>query len=215
MTRAFAVSSRLLLENRAVSFLIPDFCRSETMTEETGEWLECVIDNDYDIWSEYPYPLRRKGSVRVVTESISPAGYVRCTIKGKQYMKHRVIAQQFIENDDPAHKIQVDHINHNRADNRVVNLRWTTPSENNKNRGGYKQPFTFIDELPETAEPLDAYNGHEIDGLFIDQSARKLYLFNGVKYRELTPLVNHGIIYYTLYSIEGKKVCLSHKVLFG
>ena len=38
------------------------------MAEESGEWLECVVDNDYEIFSEYPYPIRRKGKERIIKE---------------------------------------------------------------------------------------------------------------------------------------------------
>ena len=153
------------------------------MTEATGEWLECVVDNDYEIYSEFPYPIRRKGSDKVIKESIYH-DYVDCCLNCRIFKKHRIIVQQFITNDDPEHKTQVDHINHNRADNRVENLRWVSVSENNKNKAGYAgRKYIFIDELPETAEQLTAYNGYEFAELFIDHENQKLYVFNGIRYR--------------------------------
>jgi len=45
---------------------------------------------------------------------------------------HRIAAEAFIENDNVEKKLVVDHINHDRLDYRVENLRWTTYSNNNK-----------------------------------------------------------------------------------
>ena len=58
-------------------------------------------------------------------------GYRIVEIDDKKYRVHRLIAEAFIPN--PENKPYVDHINRNKADNRVVNLRWVTPKENNEN----------------------------------------------------------------------------------
>ena len=36
------------------------------MTEEVGNWEELVFDNDYEIYSEYPYTIRRKDKDKIV-----------------------------------------------------------------------------------------------------------------------------------------------------
>tara|TARA_R100000988_G_scaffold41784_2_gene20573 strand:+ start:466 stop:999 length:534 start_codon:yes stop_codon:yes gene_type:complete len=44
---------------------------------------------------------------------------------------HRIAAEAFIINDNVEKKLVVDHINGDRLDYRIENLRWTTYSENN------------------------------------------------------------------------------------
>jgi len=50
----------------------------------------------------------------------------------KSFPIHRLVAQHYIAN--PENKKEVDHINRNKLDNCVENLRWVTHSENMKNR---------------------------------------------------------------------------------
>lgn len=57
-------------------------------------------------------------------------GYVKVSIFNKRYMGHRII-WLWMTGDWPE---QIDHINHNRADNRWINLRAVGYAENSKNR---------------------------------------------------------------------------------
>jgi hypothetical protein len=74
---------------------------------------------------------------KFIKENIDRYGYRRVQLynDGKQQTVkiHRLIAIHFIPN--PENKREVDHINRNKLDNRICNLRWSTRVENNNNKG--------------------------------------------------------------------------------
>ena len=189
---------------------------NEEETNNEDDWEELKADKDYLININYPHQIKKKKTNRIIKEYEHGDGYIRCSLNGKYYYKHRLIAEQFIENDDPENKIDVDHINHNRSDNHISNIRWCSRGDNCKNKSSSRGiKYTFYDVLPESAEQLDSYNGYDLDGVYIDYENEKLYLFNGVKYRELTTRRVKGNIYYRVHDIENKRITLTHKVLFG
>jgi hypothetical protein len=62
-------------------------------------------------------------------------GYNTCNLGGKTYKIHKLIGMTFLEN--PNSHIQIDHINRNRKDNNVSNLRYVSSSENQSNKTSY------------------------------------------------------------------------------
>ena len=59
-------------------------------------------------------------------------GYIRIKIEGKPYFAHRIamlLAYGFCDD-----RLEVDHINHIRDDNRLVNLRFVTSTGNHRNQ---------------------------------------------------------------------------------
>ena len=61
------------------------------------------------------------------------SGYLQVSLSGFRNPQsvHRLVAEAFLPN--PENKPAVDHINGNRLDNRVENLRWVTNKENSNN----------------------------------------------------------------------------------
>ena len=143
-----------------------------------GRWHECILDRDYEICEDYPHELRRKGQQKTVALTRDKSkGYLTCALNGKPYLHHRVVALQFIPNDSPAHKIEVDHINHDRSDNRIENLRWVTSSENNRNRASYGgRHYTFLLEIDESSIVVDKYGARDIENLYYDPNLDQFLL---------------------------------------
>ena len=100
--------------------------------EEIVETWEVVRDHpDYEINCSYPHQIRKISNGRILKESVMNKGYLRVVLNNKHYLKHRLIAQQWIPNPDGLPCI--DHINHVRTDNRIKNLRWTSILQNSNN----------------------------------------------------------------------------------
>lgn len=63
-------------------------------------------------------------------------GYLAVTLLDKRYYVHRLVGTAFIPN--PQSKPEIDHINTIKYDNRALNLRWVTKSENMRNELTHK-----------------------------------------------------------------------------
>jgi hypothetical protein len=176
------------------------------MEESEGHWETVREHEDYEIWSEYPHQIRKKKNGRIIKESVHKAlGYITCCLNNKFCYKHRLVAVQFVPNPD--HEEQVDHINHDRSDYHLSNLRWVNASNNAFNRiSGRFQQYQYFDELPVPCQPFVFYNGYDFEGYMIDEE-KNIFFHNSLKYRKLEKrLRRNKYEYYSLQDIEGKQV---------
>lgn len=80
-------------------------------------------------WKSPPCNSIRSGDI---AGSVDKKGYLRVRFRGKWLMQHRVV--WIMHHVFIAEGMQVDHINHDRADNRIENLRIVDGFENGRNR---------------------------------------------------------------------------------
>ena len=145
-------------------------------------------DNEYEITSNiYPYIVRRKSNHYIVSIWHNDKGYNYITLNGKKFKYHRVIALQWLDN--PNNLPEIDHLDRNKDNNRIQNLRWVSRKTNQENKGCYRGiKFNFVDELSDNAIIVNSYNEHKFEFLYFDNN--KFYFYNGLSYKELR--------YYTL-----------------
>lgn len=149
---------------------------------------------DYD--AENGWLIRKKDEHgRVVNRpcGIKPGnhGYGRVSIDGKLYLTHRVIWLWYY-GTWPEHEI--DHINQNKMDNRIENLRPATRSENMQNIGmksnnstGY--PGVYFHKRDNKYQAQIAVNNKKIYlGLFASaEEAFEAYMIAKIKYHPTSP----------------------------
>ena len=118
------------------------------------------FEEDYEILNQFPFTIRKKSNHRVLRESIqNDTGYVQVHLNQKSYRKHRLIGIQFLDNPDPINFDVIDHLNRDRTDNRLENLRWTSSSENSKNKSSHRGvEYEFIDDIPDDSVIIDFYD---------------------------------------------------------
>ena len=71
-----------------------------------------------------------KTTKRIMKQFKNNSGYLCLHIKGKAKTVHRIVAEAFVPIPKTDEKLEVNHINYDKTDNRAVNLEWLTHAEN-------------------------------------------------------------------------------------
>lgn len=179
------------------------FIEQEIMTDEHWEDLKAVYG--FEISSEYPHKIRNKKTKNIILCSMKK-GYLLITLAGNEYRVHRLIAEQWIPNPD---KLPiVDHINGDRIDNHVNNLRWCTKKDNDTNiHYRYGEALDLKPEINEICKPLDYYQKRDtcFYNIYFNNETNEVYLYNSALFKKITVLNNKKGNYVQLYDVSKHK----------
>ena len=111
--------------------------------EDDEEEFKSIDDYDNYLVSNYGNVKNSKTN-RILKPGNHKQGYKLVVLskngKYKSFRVHRLVGLAFLENPD--NKQMIDHIDENKANNNVNNLRWATPKDNQYNQDKYKNNTT-------------------------------------------------------------------------
>ena len=158
------------------------------------------FENEYEIMNEWPFMIRNKKTGKILKESNTGSGYPRVSLNRKSYNKHQLIAKQFIPNPD--NLPEIDHINQDRTDYHLNNLRWISHINNMKNQTSNKNvKYEYVDEIPIESIKVDFYDTrtehHEFE---------HYYYCDGIFYYDND--VNYKIIHININSVNCQTISI-------
>ena len=159
------------------------------------------FEDDYEIMNEYPFMVRNRKTGNILKESNTGSGYPRVNLHRKSYNKHQLIAKQFIPNPD--NLPEIDHINHDRTDYHLENLRWISHVDNMNNlvSSRNRTKYEYVDEIPIDSIKVDFYESKGVRHEF-----NNYYYCDGVFYYDND--VNYKIVHININSINCKTISI-------
>ena len=140
-------------------------------------------------------------------------GYYQLRLSKRYYYLHRIIAEHYIKHDNK-HNV-IDHIDRNRQNYHIMNLRWTTQQDNTRNKSSFKGiTYQFVSELPKHAKSVTKYLDRIINNVYYCDDV--FYFDTGVNYRILHKHINKDGSYYVNTRDSKNKVtaiCINKLVI--
>lgn len=157
-----------------------------------------IDDVTHEIWS-----YKRKKPVKM---KLNPDanGYIRVHISDKENRKsikyHQIIVKLFVDPNYNSNTQQIDHLDHNKLNNSIENLRVVSKSENTMNKTVYNgKQAVYIDNI---GESISVNNEH---GIYYSKTYDSFYRYinHAKNYRQLHEYKD-GLCMWTLYKHNKK-----------
>ena len=188
----------------------------EANDEQT--FVPLIYDQRYEISTTEPWNFRRIGKQNCLKQEISNSGYKRVPIgHSNRQSVHRLVALQFIPNENSEINTVINHIDSNKLNNSLDNLEWTTPSRNSKlAKRRDRQPDEYLDELPEDVIEITEYTDRELDGYYFDvENKRILKVQNSGRIKVINPTTNAKMLQINLIDVNKKRFQRSYNKMIN
>ena len=161
-----------------------------------------IDDEDLKIYS---FKYKKYTDGKLLKPHIYRDGYIYYSFsvngKLKNILYHIIIVKMFINPNFDSTKEEIDHLNHNRQDNRIENLCVVSRIENGRNisKSWNGKEFNFVDNIGRSLtinEEAQIYYSLEFDKFY-------MYISHTNKYKELHEYLNNGCSY-VHYSYKNK-----------
>ena len=164
------------------------------------------FENDYEIEVEPPHRIRKRSNKRIVSQFVERTGYVCVHLNREKYYYHRILARHFIPNPD--NLPQVDHIDRNKTNNSIENLRWVSAGENLRNRtmrpyGRYE----YLNTAPNDVTEITSFNDVEYPAnkyYFCFENDRVVKRINEHKWQWLAQTPQNGYLRINMKDTNGR-----------
>lgn len=145
-------------------------------------------------WKSNPSPFSRV-KIGGIAGCYHKEGYIVIGINNKSYNAHR-LAWLYTYGSFPPE--QIDHINHNRSDNRLENLRSVTNQENAMNRSKHKLNKSGVTGVSWSKSYKRWIGNITIDG-------KRIYLGNFVSFSDAVDARKNAEVLYGFHENHGKE----------
>ena len=164
------------------------------------------FEDSYEVEIAAPHRIRRIGGDTFVSTSISN-GYVQIHLNRGTYRLHRILARHFVPNPD--NLPEVDHIDRDKTNNSIENLRWVSASENIRNRGQYTlQRREYLNVAPNDITEITTFNDVEYGEnkyFFCFEDDRVVKRFNDHRWQLLAQTPHNGYLRVNMTDINGRR----------